>query len=96
MSERKIAIGDIHGCANALEALISAIKPTADDQIICLGDLIDRGMSPGPEFKSILTRAQDLQLEGKLNSREEALALEGECVRPTRRRSSRTTHPHRS
>src|SRR5262245_13698118 len=43
MAGRTIAIGDIHGCADALAALIDAIAPLADDTVISVGDLIDRG-----------------------------------------------------
>jgi putative nucleotidyltransferase with HDIG domain len=38
------------------------------------GDLIARGWKPGPELGEILTEAHDMQLEGVLSSREEALA----------------------
>ncbi len=38
------------------------------------GDLIARGWSPGPQVGEILTEAHDLQLDGTLSSREEALA----------------------
>lgn len=40
---RTIAIGDIHGCAHALEVLLEQIKPQRDDVIITLGDYVDRG-----------------------------------------------------
>ncbi len=40
---RRFAIGDIHGCAKALRSLIEAIDPTPKDQLIFLGDYIDRG-----------------------------------------------------
>jgi len=40
---RIIAIGDIHGCRPALEAIIDAITPTEDDELVLLGDYIDRG-----------------------------------------------------
>jgi len=40
---RTIAIGDIHGCAQALAALIDAIEPTKNDVIVTLGDYVDRG-----------------------------------------------------
>ena len=36
-------------------------------------DLIATGFSPGPSFKEILTRVEDEQLEGRLNTREQAL-----------------------
>ena len=43
MAKRTIAIGDIHGCDLALESLLNAIGPTADDTIVPLGDYVDRG-----------------------------------------------------
>lgn len=41
---RTIAIGDVHGCATALERLLSEIQPTNKDTVIGLGDYVDRGM----------------------------------------------------
>ncbi len=38
-------------------------------------DLIALGLAPGPRFKEILSSIEDAQLEGRLKSREEALAL---------------------
>ena len=43
MAGRLIAIGDIHGCAQALHALVQDISPQPGDQIVTLGDYIDRG-----------------------------------------------------
>jgi serine/threonine protein phosphatase 1 len=40
---RLIAIGDIHGCRDALRSLLTAIGPRKNDTIITLGDYIDRG-----------------------------------------------------
>jgi serine/threonine protein phosphatase 1 len=42
-SGRLIAIGDVHGCVHALEALVEAIAPTPDDRLVFLGDLVDHG-----------------------------------------------------
>jgi serine/threonine protein phosphatase 1 len=50
MTERIIAIGDIHGCATALATLIDAIQPTELDTLVFLGDYIDRG----PDSKGVL------------------------------------------
>jgi poly(A) polymerase len=36
-------------------------------------DLIAMGFAPGPQFKEILTRVEDEQLEGRLTTREEAI-----------------------
>ena len=41
---RTIAIGDIHGCSNALASLLQAINPLPDDTIITLGDYVNRGI----------------------------------------------------
>ncbi len=38
-------------------------------------DLIAAGLHPGPEFKAMLARVEDAQLEGRIHTREEALAL---------------------
>jgi serine/threonine protein phosphatase 1 len=40
---RTIAIGDIHGCHEALDRLLYAIRPQRDDIVIGLGDYVDRG-----------------------------------------------------
>lgn len=48
-------------------------EPLIPPPFITGKDLIDHGHKPGPHFKSILTEAQDLQLEGSLTSREAAL-----------------------
>ncbi len=41
---RTIAIGDIHGCATALDRLLDEIQPTSADTIVGMGDYVDRGM----------------------------------------------------
>ena len=40
---RQIAIGDIHGSVEALETLISSMNLQPDDQLIFLGDYVDKG-----------------------------------------------------
>lgn len=42
-TRRIIAIGDIHGCLHALITLIEQIDLRPDDQLVFLGDFIDRG-----------------------------------------------------
>jgi tRNA nucleotidyltransferase (CCA-adding enzyme) len=41
-------------------------------------DLISMGLKPSPKFKEILEKVYQLQLEGALESREEALAYVAE------------------
>ena len=47
---RTIAIGDIHGCDQALLELLEQVDPTADDTLVTLGDYIDRG----PNLRGVL------------------------------------------
>jgi serine/threonine protein phosphatase 1 len=59
MQPRTIAIGDIHGCSRALNALLAAIDPRPDDVIVTLGDYINRG----PDSRGVLDRL--IALEGQ-------------------------------
>ena len=43
-------------------------------------DLIEAGYRPGPEFKKLLGLAEDAQLEGRIHTRDEGLALIGRAV----------------
>ncbi len=43
--QRKIIIGDIHGCYDELRDLLDVISPTREDKIIAIGDIVDRGPS---------------------------------------------------
>ena len=44
------------------------------DPLINGHDLIDLGLTPGPQFSDILTRVEDLHLENTLSSKEDAMA----------------------
>jgi serine/threonine protein phosphatase 1 len=49
---RLIAIGDVHGCIQALEVVLESIAPTSDDRLVFLGDMIDQGR----ESREVLER----------------------------------------
>ncbi|MFT4550739.1 MAG: putative nucleotidyltransferase with HDIG domain [Verrucomicrobiales bacterium] len=51
-----------------------ASEPLVPPPFINGKDLIARGQRPGPRFQEILTEAQNLQLEGELQNRDEALS----------------------
>jgi 3',5'-cyclic AMP phosphodiesterase CpdA len=40
---RILAIGDIHGCSIALDALLEIVQPASSDLLITLGDYVHRG-----------------------------------------------------
>jgi serine/threonine protein phosphatase 1 len=50
LTERIIAVGDVHGCSAALAALVRAIDLMALDTLVFLGDYIDRG----PDSRGVL------------------------------------------
>lgn len=49
-----IAIGDVHGCIHALEAIIDAVAPTSDDTLVFLGDVIDHGRESRETIERII------------------------------------------
>lgn len=54
---RLFAIGDVHGCADELAALLAAIRPSAGDTLVFLGDYVDRG----PASRDVVDRLIDLR-----------------------------------
>jgi poly(A) polymerase len=60
----------------------------APPRLVTGKDLIDLGYTPGPEFGRILTAIEDAQLEGRVKTREEAIALLEELTPPALERPS--------
>jgi tRNA nucleotidyltransferase/poly(A) polymerase len=68
-----------HGMLDNLDFLMQrrdefAHEPLIPEPLITGRDLIAQGRKPGPEFKEILDAVQTQQLEGTLNTRDEAIA----------------------
>jgi serine/threonine protein phosphatase 1 len=59
---RTIAIGDVHGCSQALAALIKVLAPTGTDTLVLLGDYVDRG----PDSCGVLDQLLALQQRCRL------------------------------
>jgi serine/threonine protein phosphatase 1 len=59
---RTLAIGDIHGCSAAFDALLEAVAPSADDILVTLGDYVDRG----PDSKGVLERLLAIEARTRL------------------------------
>ncbi|TWU40123.1 Serine/threonine-protein phosphatase 1 [Novipirellula aureliae] len=57
MVNRQFVVGDIHGCSKALRTLVEAIDPSHSDQIIFLGDYVDRG----PNSKDVVDQIIELR-----------------------------------
>lgn len=69
MPSRTIAIGDIHGCAGEFSALLDRLQPTAEDRIVLLGDLINRG----PDSIAVIEMAQRLKAVSLIGNHEQRL-----------------------
>ena len=57
MPQRIIAIGDVHGCLAALDAVLDAIDLQPSDSLILLGDFVDRG----PNSAGVIDRLIELR-----------------------------------
>jgi serine/threonine protein phosphatase 1 len=73
LAPRTIAIGDIHGCALALAALVEAIQPAADDTLVPLGDYIDRGPDSRGVLDQLIALTERCRLIPLLGNHEEML-----------------------
>jgi len=60
---RLLAIGDIHGCADALDALLEAVGLRFGDTLVTLGDYVDRG----PDSRGVLRRLRELAARDDLS-----------------------------
>ena len=79
---RTIAIGDIHGCSLALDAILAAIAPAADDTLVTLGDYVDRGPDSKGVIDRLLAVAQTCRLVPILGNHEEMLLAVVEHLMP--------------
>jgi serine/threonine protein phosphatase 1 len=52
---RLLAVGDIHGCLEQLTALMIQVAPAPSDQVIFLGDYIDRGPDSAAVIDYLIT-----------------------------------------
>ncbi len=59
---RTFAIGDIHGCATALDTLLKTVPFSREDTLVTLGDYVDRG----PDSRGVIERLIALRSEVNL------------------------------
>jgi serine/threonine protein phosphatase 1 len=70
---RTIAIGDIHGCSAALDALLGAVAPEPCDTVVALGDYIDRGPDSRGVIDRLIALSSRCRLVPLLGNHEEVL-----------------------
>jgi hypothetical protein len=56
--KRTIVIGDVHGCADELDALLREVGHDRQDDVVLVGDLVAKG----PDSRGVLARVRDLGL----------------------------------
>lgn len=78
MNQRKIlVIGDIHGCYDELQALLDKVPLSADDWIVHVGDLVDRGPKPNEVVDFFKTTPNAFSIMGNRDDKH-ILAYRGE------------------
>ena len=75
MAGRTIAIGDIHGCAAALDTLLQEITPESLDTIVTLGDYIDRGPASRDVLERLIRLSDECELVPLLGNHEAMLLM---------------------
>lgn len=66
---RFIIIGDVHGCIGPLRQLLAKIAPTSKDQILFVGDLVNKG----PDSVAVLELAKSLNAKSLIGNHERRL-----------------------
>jgi serine/threonine protein phosphatase 1 len=72
-AERKIIIGDVHGCLQELQALLAVCTPTDRDEIIFLGDLVSKGPDSAGTVAFVRRLSQQFAVKLILGNHEEKL-----------------------
>jgi serine/threonine protein phosphatase 1 len=75
MGGRTIAIGDVHGCSAALDALLEALQPRPEDTIVALGDYVDRGPDSAGVIQRLLGLSGQTRLVPLLGNHDQMLLL---------------------
>lgn len=66
---RHIFIGDVHGCLDELEALLRTLRPSADDSVVLVGDLVAKG----PDSQGVVALARERGALGVRGNHDEAV-----------------------
>jgi serine/threonine protein phosphatase 1 len=73
---RLLAIGDIHGCLDQLRELLARVVPTPQDQLVFLGDYVDRGPDSAGVVEALLALREQLPRTVFLRGNHEQMLLD--------------------
>ncbi|MGW4368947.1 metallophosphoesterase family protein [Nocardia takedensis] len=62
--QRSVIVGDIHGCFDELTELLDRVGVTDEDQVISVGDLVDRGPKPAEVVRLFRERPNSVVVAG--------------------------------
>ena len=82
---RHLAIGDIHGCLNALQTLVEFVELRDDDVLVTLGDYVDRGPNSRGVLEWLIKFKQTSRLVA-LKGNHEVMLMEGRTIESERHR----------
>jgi hypothetical protein len=68
---RHYIIGDVHGCMDELQELVQQLAPITDDQLIFIGDLIDRGPNSTAVVRQVVQWSKKINVKLILGNHEE-------------------------
>lgn len=71
-------VGDVHGCADALDRLLAVLDVTDDDLVVFVGDLIRKG----PDSERVIDRVRDADNMFSVRGNNEQKVLRGEKTVP--------------
>lgn len=74
--KRLLAIGDIHGCLAQLQNLLARVAPTRNDQVVFLGDYVDRGPDSAGVVDKLIDFRQQLPQTVFLRGNHEQMMLD--------------------
>ena len=77
--ENAYVIGDVHGCANALERLLSTLEITDDDLVVFVGDLVRKGPNSG----RVVRRVREAENMFSVRGNNEEKVIRGEKTVPS-------------
>jgi serine/threonine protein phosphatase 1 len=72
-TSRMVAIGDIHGCFRAFDALLNEISPAPTDTLITLGDYTSRGDESRQVLDRLIKLSEECQLVPILGNHDEMM-----------------------
>ena len=61
---RTVVVGDVHGCFDELVELLDVVRLRADDLLVSVGDIVDRGPAPGAVVRLFRERPNSVVVMG--------------------------------